>query len=122
MAPRKFNVPRSTDEPLPPPPQKKKARPPGLTNAEWKTKVEHRHTLKTDRKGRDKRKKAKDAAEAERVMARLVAVEREKAGFPAPVFPPHAGAGLYLPPGAWGSQASVVSPSPPSFSLSPWAF
>ena len=125
MAPRKFKIPRSADDDPLPLPQKKedrKARPLGLTNAQWKTEVERRETVTIDRKGRDERKKAKDAAEAERAVTELVAVvaERAKAGFPAHVFSPHAG--LYLPPDPWGSQASIVSPSSSPFSSSPSAF
>ena len=42
--------------------------PPGLTNAQWKTEVERREIVTADRKGREKRKKAKETAEAKRAV------------------------------------------------------
>ena len=71
MAPKKINVPRSANEDPPPIPKKRagRARPPCLTNAEWKREVERSETVTADRKGREERKKAKEVAETERVVA-----------------------------------------------------
>ena len=96
-----------------------------MSNTEWAKEVDRRKTVTAVRKGRDERKKAKEALQAERAVSEVVAAaEQGKPCFPAPspLFAPH---DLCLPPGAWGgqgSQASVPSSSLSTFSLSPSAF
>ena len=56
-----------------------RGRPPGLSNTEWATEVDRRKTVTADRKGRDERKKAKEALQAQRAVLELVAAaERGK--------------------------------------------
>ena len=129
MALKKFNNPRAIGEE--PPAVKRtgatvgrgwgrgRGRLEGMSNKEWAEELGRRRTVTADLKERGERKRAKEAEEtmeARRAVA-SAAAERGKLCFPAPshMFAPH---GLYLPPGACGtqgSQASVASSSPLAF-------